>query len=37
MGKYECPCCGFLTFENKPDGNYDICPGCFWKMIRVLT
>lgn len=29
--KYKCPCCGFYTFEEKPDGNYDICPVCFWE------
>ena len=31
MERYECPCCGYFTFENKPDGNYDICPVCFWE------
>ncbi len=29
--KYKCPCCGYYTFHNKPDGNYDICPVCFWE------
>lgn len=29
--KYECPCCGFYTFENEPKGDYDICPVCFWE------
>lgn len=29
MMKQKCPCCGFYTFENKPEGNYDICPVCF--------
>ncbi len=29
--KYQCPCCGYATFENEPDGNYDICPVCFWE------
>ncbi len=29
--KYQCPCCGYYTFENEPDGNYDICPVCFWE------
>lgn len=28
---YKCPCCGFYTFKEKPDGNYDICPVCFWE------
>ena len=31
IGKYKCPCCGFYTFDEKPDGNYDICPVCFWE------
>ncbi len=29
--KYQCPCCGFYTFEEPPDGNYDICPVCYWE------
>ena len=29
--KYPCPCCGCLTFDAPPDGNYDICPVCFWE------
>lgn len=29
--KYKCPCCGYYTFNDKPDGNYDICPVCFWE------
>lgn len=29
--KYKCPCCGYYTFLEKPDGNYDICPVCFWE------
>jgi len=29
--KYACPCCGFLTYDIKPDGDYDICPVCFWE------
>ena len=28
---YKCPCCGFYTFKEKPDGGYDICPVCFWE------
>lgn len=31
MKKYKCPCCGYYTFENKPNGLYDICPVCFWE------
>ena len=29
--KYPCPCCGYYTFENEPNGNYDICQVCFWE------
>ena len=29
--KYRCPCCGYYTFENRPDGSFDICPVCFWE------
>lgn len=29
--KYKCPCCGYYTFDEKPNGNYDICPVCFWE------
>ena len=29
--KYKCPCCGNYTFEEKPNGKYDICKVCFWE------
>ena len=29
--KYKCPCCGYYTFTDKPVGEYDICPVCFWE------
>ncbi|MBE6087086.1 MAG: hydrolase [Clostridium beijerinckii] len=29
--KYKCPCCGYFTFDEKPDGNYDIFSVCFWE------
>ncbi|AKN31284.1 hydrolase [Clostridium carboxidivorans P7] len=29
--KYKCPCCGYYTFAEKPNGNYDICEVCFWE------
>ncbi len=29
-GRYPCPCCGYLVFEEEP-GSYDICPICFWE------
>ena len=28
---YPCPCCSFLTFEEKPPGSYEICPVCGWE------
>lgn len=27
--KYKCPCCGFWTLES--EGEYEICPVCFWE------
>ncbi|WP_317854486.1 CPCC family cysteine-rich protein [Chakrabartyella piscis] len=29
--KYKCPCCGYYTFAEKPNGTYDICEVCFWE------
>ena len=29
--KFACPCCGYKTFDSKPDGSYNICPICFWE------
>lgn len=29
--KYKCPCCGYYTFSSKPNGDYSICPVCFWE------
>jgi hypothetical protein len=29
MNKTTCPCCGYKTLNS--DGNYDICPICFWE------
>jgi methionyl-tRNA synthetase len=29
--KYSCLCCGYKTFIEKPEGNYDICEVCFWE------
>lgn len=31
MSKYKCPCCGYYTFELKPDNTFEICPVCFWE------
>lgn len=29
MERVKCPCCGFLTLEER--GNFDICPLCRWE------
>ena len=29
--RYACPCCDYLTFEDKPSGTFDICPVCGWE------
>ena len=29
--KFACPCCGYKTYTEKPNGSYDICPVCFWE------
>jgi hypothetical protein len=29
LKKYTCPCCGYKTLDR--NGNYDICPICFWE------
>ncbi|NOU96195.1 hypothetical protein GC093_23645 [Paenibacillus sp. LMG 31456] len=29
MKKYTCPCCGYKKIAS--DGDYDICPICFWE------
>lgn len=29
-GRFPCPCCGHLVFD-EPTGSYDICPVCFWE------
>jgi hypothetical protein len=28
---YPCPCCGYLTLSEKPQGTYLVCPICFWE------
>lgn len=30
QGKYPCPCCGYLVFDESP-GSYEVCPICFWE------
>jgi hypothetical protein len=29
--KHACRCCGYKTFIDKPEGNYEICEVCFWE------
>lgn len=29
--KFACPCCGYKTFREQPNGSYDICQVCFWE------
>lgn len=29
--KYKCPCCGYYTLDEFPDGNYEICEICYWE------
>jgi hypothetical protein len=28
---FACPCCGFLTFSEEPNGSFEICPVCYWE------
>ena len=29
--RFACPCCGYKTFREKPNGSYNICEVCFWE------
>ena len=29
--RFPCPCCGYLTFIDKPCGSFEICPVCYWE------
>jgi hypothetical protein len=31
MSRYPCPCCGFLTLDERPPGTFAICPVCWWE------
>ena len=31
VNQYPCPCCGYLTLDEKPPGTYEICKVCFWE------
>lgn len=28
---HPCPCCGYLTFDEEPNGTFEICPVCYWE------
>ena len=30
-GKFYCPCCGYNTLDEAPNGTYNICDICFWE------
>lgn len=29
--RFACPCCGYKTFIEEPNGSYDICQVCSWE------
>jgi hypothetical protein len=29
--KFQCPCCGYFTLDEKPPGTFEICPVCYWE------
>lgn len=29
--RYQCPCCGYYTFDEPTGKTFDICPICFWE------
>ncbi|WP_413512615.1 CPCC family cysteine-rich protein [Myroides odoratus] len=32
FGRYECPCCGYFTFFDKPINTFQDCPVCLWEI-----
>ncbi|MFZ1790883.1 MAG: CPCC family cysteine-rich protein [Saprospiraceae bacterium] len=30
-GKFYCPCCGYNSLDEPPNGTYNICTICFWE------
>ena len=28
---FKCPCCEYLTFDEEPNGTFEICPVCYWE------
>jgi hypothetical protein len=31
VGRFACPCCGFLTLDEAPPGTFDMCEVCWWE------
>ena len=31
MTTFACPCCGYLTLDQRPPGTFEICKVCFWE------
>ena len=31
LENFACPCCGYKTFDEKPNGTFEICVVCFWE------
>ena len=29
--RFACPCCGYKTYFEEPNGSFDICQVCFWE------
>lgn len=32
FGRYQCPCCGYFTFIDKPINTFQDCPVCLWEV-----
>lgn len=30
-GRYQCPCCGYYTFNQPADNTFQICDVCYWE------
>jgi hypothetical protein len=30
-GSFQCPCCGYYTFDEPSGGSYALCEVCFWE------
>jgi hypothetical protein len=31
QNNFACPCCGYKTLEEEPNGTYNLCPVCYWE------